>query len=236
MGCKDELSDNELVSCFPPTFRLDGTREIIIPTKVLQLGPENVVEYVIGQFHRCYVPSGGLMHDVVNHLWGRSCKIVSRKLGKSSYFFHVPHKETSHWIIQRTVWHVDDCLMFVAPWNQVGTLKIPKISTVPAWVTLKNIPTYCYSRLGIFHIASKLGDPMLTRKQTLDPFKIGEAKILVEIELDKNFPKQIALDDKLGNIFLDDVITLGFHRFVKDMEVWVTKQKYVFLRKIKRIT
>ncbi|KAF2593524.1 hypothetical protein F2Q70_00043470 [Brassica cretica] len=33
MGCKDELSDNELVSCFPPTFRLDGTREIIIPTK-----------------------------------------------------------------------------------------------------------------------------------------------------------------------------------------------------------
>lgn len=27
-----------------PTFRLDGTPEIIIPTKVLQLGPENVGE------------------------------------------------------------------------------------------------------------------------------------------------------------------------------------------------
>ncbi|KAG2247313.1 hypothetical protein Bca52824_086941 [Brassica carinata] len=189
-----------------PTFRLDGTPEIIIPTKVLQLGPENVGEYVIGQFHRCSVPSGGLMHAVVNRLWGRSCKIVSRKLGESSYLFHVPHKETRHWIIQRTVWHVDDCLMFVAPWNQVGTLKIPEISTVPAWVTLKNIPTSCYSRLGISHIASGLGEPMLTHKPRLDPFNIGEAKILVEIELDKNFPKQIALDDKLGNIFLVDVI------------------------------
>nr|XP_018439490.1 PREDICTED: uncharacterized protein LOC108811880 [Raphanus sativus] len=188
-----------------PTFRLDGTPEIIIPTKVLQLGPENVGEYVIGQFHRCSAPSGGLTHAVVNRLWGRSCKIVCRKLGESSYLFHVPHKETRQWIIQRCVWHVDDCLMFVAPWNQVGSLKLPEISTVPAWVTLKNIPTSCYSRLGISHIASGLGEPMLTHKPRLDPFTIGEAKILVEIELDKNFPKQIALDDKLGNIFLVDV-------------------------------
>ncbi|CAF2018017.1 unnamed protein product [Brassica napus] len=28
-----------------PTFRLDGTPEIIIPAKVLELGPENVGEY-----------------------------------------------------------------------------------------------------------------------------------------------------------------------------------------------
>ncbi|XP_013699951.1 uncharacterized protein LOC106403689 [Brassica napus] len=96
--------------------------------------------------------------------------------------------------------------MFVAPWNSEGSLKIPKISTVPAWVTLQNIPTSYYSRLGISHIASGLGEPMLTHKPRLDPLNIGEAKILVEIELDKSFPKQIALDDKLGNIFLVDVI------------------------------
>ena len=137
-----------------PTFRLDGTPEIIIPTKVLQLGPENIGEYVIGQFHRCSAPSGGLTHAVVNRLWGRSCKIVSQKLGESSYLFHVPHKETRQWIIQRCVWHVDDCLIFVAPWNLEGSLKVPEISTVPVWVTLKNIPTSCYSRLGISHIAS----------------------------------------------------------------------------------
>ncbi|KAF3573408.1 hypothetical protein F2Q69_00061804 [Brassica cretica] len=160
-----------------PTFRLDGTPEIIIPTKVLQLGPENVGEYVIGQFHRCSAPSGGLTHAVVNRLWVEAAKL-----------------------------HVDDCLMFVAPWNPKGSLKIPEISTVPAWVTLQNIPTSCYSRLGISHIASGLGEPMLTHKPRLDPLNIGEAKILVEIELDKSFPKQIALDDKLGNIFLVDVI------------------------------
>ena len=33
---------------------------------------------------------------------------------------------------------------------------------------------------------------------------MGEAKLLVEVELDKPFPKQISLDDKQGNIFLVD--------------------------------
>ena len=34
---------------------------------------------------------------------------------------------------------------------------------------------------------------------------MGKAKILVEMELDIDFPKLIALDDKQGNIFLVNV-------------------------------
>ncbi|KAF2547773.1 hypothetical protein F2Q70_00021221 [Brassica cretica] len=46
---------------------------------------------------------------------------------------------------------------------------------------------------------------MLTHKLRLDPTNMGETKILVEVELDKPFPKLIALDDKQGNIYLVDV-------------------------------
>ncbi|KAF3585473.1 hypothetical protein F2Q69_00027114 [Brassica cretica] len=59
--------------------------------------------------------------------------------------------------------------------------------------------------LGVRHIASGLGEPMLTHRPRLDPTSMGEAKILVEIELDKPFPKLIALDDKQGNIYLVEV-------------------------------
>ncbi|KAF2597174.1 hypothetical protein F2Q68_00007732 [Brassica cretica] len=58
-----------------PTFRLDGTPQVTIPSQVLSLGPENRREYVIGQFHRCSLPPGGLIHAVVNRLWERSCRI-----------------------------------------------------------------------------------------------------------------------------------------------------------------
>ncbi|KAG2280178.1 hypothetical protein Bca52824_051398 [Brassica carinata] len=39
-----------------PTFRLDGTPQVTIPSQVLSLGPENRREYVIVQFHRCSLP------------------------------------------------------------------------------------------------------------------------------------------------------------------------------------
>lgn len=185
-----------------PTYRLDGTPEVTIPSKVLRLGPENKDEYVIGKFHRCSLPPGGLIHAVVNRIWGRSCKISCKKISDSSYMFHIPHQSTRQWIIQRGVWHIDDCLLFVLPWTPEGSFKIPEISTLPVWVTLKDIPDCCYSRLGISHVASGLGEPILTQKPRLDPSNMGETKVLVEMELDKDFPKLIALDDKQGNIFL----------------------------------
>ena len=189
-----------------PTFRLDGTPQVSIPSQVLTLGPENKKEYVIGRFHRCSLPPGGLIHVVVNRLWGRSCRIGCRKISESSYMFHIPHESTQQWVVQRGVWHVDDCLLFVSSWKPVNSLiKVPEISIIPVWVNLKNVPDCCYSRLGLSHVASGLGEPMQTHEPRLDPTTLGEAKLLVEVELDKPFPKQIALDDKQGNIFLVDV-------------------------------
>ncbi|XP_018433853.1 uncharacterized protein LOC108806284 [Raphanus sativus] len=188
-----------------PTYRLDGTPEVSIPSKVLRLGPENKDEYIIGKFHRCSLPPGGLIHAVVNKIWGRSCKITCKKVGDSSYMFHIPHQPTRQWIIQRGVWHIDDCLLFVLPWIPEGSFKVPEIYTLPVWVILKNIPDCCYSRLGISHVASGLGEPILTHKPRLDFTSMGEAKVLVEMELDKAFPKLIALDDKQGSIFLVNV-------------------------------
>ena len=116
--------------------------------------------------------------------------------------FHIPHQPTRQWIIQRGVWHIDNFLFFVLPYTPEGSFKIPEVSTLPVWVTLKDIPDCCYSRLGISHVASGLGEPILTHKPRLDPTNMGEAKVLVEMELDNDFPKLIALDAKQDNIFL----------------------------------
>ena len=134
-------------------------------------------------------------------------------------------KSTRKWVIQRGVWHVDDCLLFVAPWNHVDSFKTPEISTVPVWVTLKNIPDSCFSRLGISHIASGLGEHMLAHKPRLDPINMGEAKILIEVELDKPFPKLIALHDKQGNIFFVEVEYSWILVLVKGVEHLDTRRR-----------
>ncbi|XP_013713679.2 putative GPI-anchored protein pfl2 [Brassica napus] len=165
-------SARNLYKTTSPTYLEDGTPMVTIPSKLLLHGPENQKEYIIGQFHRCSIPS-----DV----------------------------STRSWILQRGLWHLDDCLMFVAPWSPAASLSLPEISTIPVWVTLKNIPSRLYSNPGISRIASALGAPMLTNKPRLDPTLMGETKILVEVELDKQFPQKIALNDKRGTISLVDV-------------------------------
>ncbi|KFK23726.1 hypothetical protein AALP_AAs55280U000100, partial [Arabis alpina] len=177
-----------------------------IPNHVLMQGLENQKEYVIGQFYRCSLPSGGLIHAVANRIWGKKCRIFARKLGESSYLFHIPDKGTRDWVLERGLWHFDDCLMFVAPWSSTASLALPEISTVPVWVTLKNIPACLYSDWGISWIASGLGEPMATHKPRLDPTLIGEAKLMVEVELDRAFPQRIAATDSKGNLSMVEVL------------------------------
>lgn len=188
-----------------PEYMEDGTPKVTIPNHVLLNGLQNQKEYVVGQFTRCLVPSGGLVHAVLNKIWGRKCYIFVKKISDSSYIFHIPDENTRKWVLERGLWHVDDCLMFVAAWNSNESLSLPEITSIPLWVTLKNIPAQLYSIFALEWIASGLGEPMLSHKPWLDPTMLGEAKVLVEIEFDKPFPQKIAAWDKQGNYSMIDV-------------------------------
>ncbi|CAN6857088.1 unnamed protein product [Brassica oleracea] len=113
---------------------------------------------------------------------------------------------TRNWVISRGIWYLDDCLMFVSAWNPSETISLPEIKTILIWLTLKNIPFQPYSTEGFGWIASGIGEPMLTSTPWLDPTSIGEAKILVEVKLDRLFPKRVALQDKEGTISLVDIV------------------------------
>ncbi|KAG7600559.1 hypothetical protein ISN44_As06g046480 [Arabidopsis suecica] len=204
-AAKMDPAARNLYRATSPEYMEDGTPKVTIPSHVLLQGLENQKEYVLGQFYRCNPPSGGLIHAVINRIWGRKCRIFMRKLDDSKFLFHIPDASTRAWVLQRGLWHVDDCLMFVAPWSTADTFDLPEISTIPVWVTLKNIPNRLYSIPGISHIASGLGAPMATYKPRLDPSLMGEAKVLVEVELSKAFPPRIAAVDKKGNISMVNV-------------------------------
>ncbi|ESQ33563.1 hypothetical protein EUTSA_v10009948mg [Eutrema salsugineum] len=87
-----------------------------------------------------------------------------------------------------------------------ATISIPEITTVPVWLTLNNIPDQLYSILGIKWIASGIREPMLTEKPWLDPTQMGKAKILVEVKLDRPFPKRVALTNESDTITMVDVL------------------------------
>lgn len=128
-----------------PVFLEDGTPKIRVPSQVLLEGLENQKEFIIVQFYRCAAPTVGKIHAVMSRIWGTRCRIFTRKVGEFLYLFHIPDESTRNWILQRGLWHVDDCLLFVSAWNPVGTISLPEITTIPVWLTLRNIPNQLYS-------------------------------------------------------------------------------------------
>ncbi|KAG7603795.1 Zinc knuckle CX2CX4HX4C [Arabidopsis thaliana x Arabidopsis arenosa] len=205
-AAKMDQSKRNLHRVTTPDYLEHGTPLVNLPSHVLLEGIENQKEFIVGQFYQCVAPSGGLVHAVMNKIWGRNCRIFSKKLSESSYLFHIPDEATRCWILQRALWHVDDCLMFVSTWSPVANFEVPEITTIPAWLTLKNIPNQLYSFKGIKWIASGIGETMLTSRPWLDPTQMGEAKILVEVKLDKPFPQRVALKEECGSITMVDVV------------------------------
>ncbi|CAF1725999.1 unnamed protein product [Brassica oleracea] len=196
-AAKMNPASRNLYRATKPEYLEDGMPKVTIPSHVLLQGLQNQKEYILGQFYRCSPPPGGLIYAVFNKLWGRNCRITIRKLGESNYLFHIPDEASRTWVLQRGMWHIDDCLMVVAPWTPEATLAIPKIKTIPIWATLKKIPNIIYSIPG-----TGLGAPMATHKPRLDPIHMGEAKNLVEVELSKAFPARIAATDTTCFIFM----------------------------------
>uniref|UniRef100_M4EUW1 DUF4283 domain-containing protein n=1 Tax=Brassica campestris TaxID=3711 RepID=M4EUW1_BRACM len=203
---KMEKSKRNLHKVTSPEFLEDGTPKVRIPRHVLLEGLENQKEFVIGQFYRCSAPASGLIQSVVSRIWGTRCRIYTREIGNNAFLFHIPDEFTRKWVVQRGIWHVDDCIMFVSTWDPKGTITVPEISTIPVWLTLKDIPHQLYSKKGISWIASGIGAPMLTSKPWLDPILMGEAKILVEVKLDRPFPQRVALEDESGSVSMVSVI------------------------------
>lgn len=121
-AAKMNPSTRNLHQVTTPIFVEDGTPMVTVPSHVLLEGIENQKEFIVGQFYRCSAPTGGQIHAVATRIWGKRWRIFARKLGKSSYLFHIPDENTRKWIIQRGLWHIDDYLMFVSAWNPTGII------------------------------------------------------------------------------------------------------------------
>ncbi|VYS68211.1 unnamed protein product [Arabidopsis thaliana] len=151
-----------------------------------------------------YLEDGTPLVNLPSHVLSEGIKIQKEFIVGQFYQCVAPSGGLVHAVM--TLWHVDDCLMFVSTWSPVANFEVPEITTIPAWLTLKNIPNQLYSFKGIKWIASGIGETMLTSRPWLDPTQMGEAKILVEVKLDKPFPQRVALKEECGSITMVDVV------------------------------
>ncbi|XP_070037188.1 uncharacterized protein [Nicotiana tomentosiformis] len=75
------------------------------------------------------------------------------------------------------------------------------LKTIPLWVSFPNLPLNYWGRLTLSRIASGLGCPIYADECTTSTSRIFYARVLIEMDITKDLPKSIIVQDSLGKEF-----------------------------------
>lgn len=181
-----------------PTFLDDGTPVVVAPASILLKTSELWKGHIVAHFHGLS-PSPAKIFNDLNPIWGKFGNITVRPFSDTACFIFFPSIATREWVLEIGFWQAGNCSCSVYPWSPSGLLELEELQTAPTWAVLKNIPPQLYSLEGISVIASAIGEPLHTEKSRLDPTRIGDTKVKVEIKLDGVLPTTVVVRDVEGN-------------------------------------
>lgn len=98
------------------------------------------------------------------------------------------------------MWNIADIPLVVTKWAPESEKEEaePEIQTIPMWITIKNVPHKMFSWKGLGFIASVVGHPVRLHPETEQCVNFEEAKMFVEAEVKKIFPKKHRFQSKTG--------------------------------------
>jgi hypothetical protein len=85
--------------------------------------------------------------------------------------------------------------MLLREWKPNFNLKNDMLRTIPIWVKLPQLPLYLWGVKSLSKIGSALGHPLVTDECTANKFRISYARLLVEVDITKELPKEITITD-----------------------------------------
>lgn len=163
-----------------------GTNLVCPPDEVLWQGVEKMKCCVVGTFSKKYLPYR-TVNDLAKKLW-KGLDKVSQKDHKTFVFKFNSVAEKS-FVLSRGTWYLDNKPLLVCDWGK--TIE-DKVTSVPTWVKLNNVPDCYWTEEGLSRLASAIGRPIcadnLTNQLDIMPF----AKMCVEYRVGDPLPDNIS--------------------------------------------
>ncbi|XP_016443783.2 uncharacterized protein LOC107769116 [Nicotiana tabacum] len=151
---------------------------------------KTIILYVIGTF-----PSIGTMERFIASQWNFAAKpkvyyhngryfviLFNTMEDKNEVMYSGPHTLGNKPIILKS-WSVD--------FNFYDEV----LKTIPLWVSFPNLPLNCWGNITLSRIASGLGCPIYADECTSSTVRISYVRVLIEMDISKEFPKCIIVQD-----------------------------------------
>ncbi|KFK39855.1 hypothetical protein AALP_AA3G297300 [Arabis alpina] len=179
---------------------VNGSGEVEVPDAVVQQSTPLWEDFLIGKFV-ADAPHVAKIHVIVNKIWplgDKSIKIDVFVVNKNTVKFRIKEAATRRRVLNRRSWDIAGIPMRLSKWSPIEEKEEEELKVLPMWITLKKVPHRMYSWGGLGFIASAVGKPIRLHPETELCSSFEEAKVLVEADLSKEFPKSYRLRSKTG--------------------------------------
>ncbi|KAH0665545.1 uncharacterized protein [Solanum tuberosum] len=95
--------------------------------------------------------------------------------------------------------------IIVKDWSADFNFNKEVLQTVPIWVKYPNLPLNCWSMDSLSRISSGLGVPLYADECTTKVERITFARVLVEMDVARELPKKLKVEDPNGRVFEQEV-------------------------------
>lgn len=96
--------------------------------------------------------------------------------------------------------------MIVKKWSKEFDFKEEILRVIPVWIRLPSLPLHCWGAETLSRIMSAVGVPVVADDCTAKQLKVSYARVLVEIDVTKEFMKEIRIRDDKGKEFFQKAI------------------------------
>lgn len=171
---------------------VDGDPIVQIPDEIFEDSAPLWDDLLIGRFPQT-APHVAKVHVIVNKIWplgDKTVKIDAHVVDPKTIKFRIRDSAVRSRVLRRGMWNIADMPMIVSKWSPVIEDTQPEITSMPMWITIKNVPQTMFTWKGLSFLASPMGEPKRLHPDTMLCNSFEEAKIFVEADLSKELPKQ----------------------------------------------
>ncbi|GKA49605.1 RNA-directed DNA polymerase, eukaryota, reverse transcriptase zinc-binding domain protein [Tanacetum coccineum] len=191
----DANEDDNKLSLIPMCFK-DGREVVVFDEEIVMEGSRKWALTLCRHFVGCKMSYSELRYNLVR-MWG---KFGLREIITQSgvFLFKFRESEGMIYVLENGPSMVSNKPLMVQKWEPDVIIDRSEPKTLPCWIKLHNVPLEAWTIKGISAIASGLGKPVIMDKTTTKMCKggngnYGYARVLVEIQVDKEFKDVIEI-------------------------------------------